>query len=1101
MDVLEDDQMIQAVLGRSDFVGGIDNEALDFSQLEHFINDDTDDNHTYFGDTLSNNESISPTRHLPSVVVGLEGATTNTGASNGTGTMTTAASHCHSSQLISKAAVAATAAATASTTTPQNASTTVVVDGTVYSHPSHNLPESPPDSGSEPPYSPQAHSPNQKVTPAGGLQELLLQSPIPVAGHRTTASLSNTIFGKSSHGPAIHIQGSDTVLVQHPAVLTPLLTHQQQQQQQQNTSTASNTLALAAAHAGLPTTNISISEEHSTNGITAVYSSLNNGSKKRKLSEDSVRVKQENELSNDDELSYQEGPGEGSMYLDSSSFQCIRFQPFQQTSWHTLCDQNLKELPMPHYRVDADKGFNFSNADDAFVCQKKNHFQITCHTQLQGEAQFVKTQDGLRKISSFHLHFYGVKVESPTQTIKVEQSQSDRSKKAFHPVLVDLHGEQVTKVTVGRLHFSETTSNNMRKKGKPNPDQRYFYLVVGLHAHCNDSNHYPIISHASERIIVRASNPGQFESDVELCWQRGMSADSIYHAGKVGINTDRPDEALVIHGNLKVTGHIVQPSDVRLKRDIQECNSKEQLRNLQQLRVVRYKYDPSFSQHCGLDMDSDIGIIAQELQSILPEAVMPAGDITLPNGTKIDNFLVVNKERILMESVGAVKELCKVTDNLENRIDELERINRRLVKLKRFDSMKSVNSTLSTMTKNSLSRKGKKANCSESNLMCYNQIIQITIIILVLIMTFCLLSMTTLYFLELRKRNQFDQPLRYSDLKTSDKRTLGGNGFHSTTMSLFLDSVDSRRNESNVKTFTKNWVSIPDRLIPDNRGLYSPDVHGLDNIPSSLGRGTTCSIPADFSHKCQMICCEQDNNIRNSNSYHYGSDRYQIGRNEMTSATNTIEEGREREHLSLRRQSLVKQPESWMKSHRKLSSSIGRNKRDTDEWLENSYPNSENLPEPGQFELAVSIVGSNFSCTLGAEFCDSGDMDYSTCMNLSPYNFSYVIPISRYISDSIFIVRFNFPNSGRIQSVMSCPGVVRPVKCMCSRSHSLSYSVEQTHLDSEGQFTINIIQSHALSLRYRVPLMETMDLCSLSEDNLGVTFVEYNIFLFRDCDD
>lgn len=41
---------------------------------------------------------------------------------------------------------------------------------------------------------------------------------------------------------------------------------------------------------------------------------------------------------------------------------------------------------------------------------------------------------------------------------------------------VELVNSQVTKVTVGRLHFSETTSNNMRKKGKPNPEQRYFQV-------------------------------------------------------------------------------------------------------------------------------------------------------------------------------------------------------------------------------------------------------------------------------------------------------------------------------------------------------------------------------------------------------------------------------------------------------------------------------------------------------------------------------------------------------------------------------------------------------------------------------------------------
>jgi hypothetical protein len=38
--------MFHFIAGRGDFVGGIDNEALDFSQLEDFINDENDASNT-----------------------------------------------------------------------------------------------------------------------------------------------------------------------------------------------------------------------------------------------------------------------------------------------------------------------------------------------------------------------------------------------------------------------------------------------------------------------------------------------------------------------------------------------------------------------------------------------------------------------------------------------------------------------------------------------------------------------------------------------------------------------------------------------------------------------------------------------------------------------------------------------------------------------------------------------------------------------------------------------------------------------------------------------------------------------------------------------
>uniref|UniRef100_A0A8C1GMV8 Myelin regulatory factor n=1 Tax=Cyprinus carpio TaxID=7962 RepID=A0A8C1GMV8_CYPCA len=589
------------------------------------------------------------------------------------------------------------------------------------------LPESPPDSSSEP-YSPQqANDPHmlRTMTPENMCH---MTSPPPLPTHPHYPSMHRDMYLKPEPmisqypiGPGSGGGGD----MQQSQMLHQLLQHPQ-------------------GPDGIPV-HPAKKRKHSDSPNSTLNSQILTGI-----------IKQEPGLMQDAENSY----------LDPN-YQCIKWQPHQQNKWTSLYDSSGKELPMPTYRVDADKGFNFSLADDAFVCQKKNHFQVTVYIGMPGDPKYVKTSEGLQPIECFYLKLNGVKLEAMNQSINVEQSQSDRSKRPFKPVLVTLPPEQVTKVTVGRLHFSETTANNMRKKGKPNPDQRYFMLVVALQAQCH-SQSFTVAAQVSERIIVRASNPGQFESDSEVLWQRGQMPDSVYHHGRIGINTDRPDEALVVHGNVKVMGSLVHPSDIRAKENVKEVDTTDNLRRISQMRLVHYQYKPEFAATVGIDATSETGVIAQEVQQILPEAVKEGGDVVCANGETIPNLLVVNKERIFMENVGAVKELCKLTDNLETRIDELERWNRKLAKLRRLDSMKS---SVSGGTVSYFSRTGsgplKKKTRSIPEQGCLShRFMQGTILALVIIMAFSVISMSILYVLNLQHHGSISDVEGYVRVRT-----------------------------------------------------------------------------------------------------------------------------------------------------------------------------------------------------------------------------------------------------------------------------------------------------------------------------------------------
>lgn len=509
----------------------------------------------------------------------------------------------------------------------------------------------------------------------------------------------------------------------------------------------------------------------------------------------------------------------------------LKWQPYQSVPWHSLLNNQYEKLPSIGYRVVTDKGFMFSPADEAFVCQKKNHFQITTHIQVRGSPKFVKTQMGLKPIEMFYLKAFGVKVEATNQIIAIEQSQADRSKKIFNPVKIDLLADQVTKVTLGRLHFSETTANNMRKKGKPNPDQRYFMLVVGLYA-ANQDQFYLLSARISERIIVRASNPGQFENDSDALWQRGQVPESVVCHGRVGINTDAPDEALVVCGNMKVMGTIMHPSDSRAKQNIQEVDTNEQLRRIAQMRIVEYDYKPEFASAMGINTSHQTGMIAQDVREILPRAVREVGDVTCENGETLENFLMVDKDQIFMENVGAVKQLCKLTNNLEERIEELEIWNRKLARLKRLNSWKSSASEASSISKFSrtvsmssprraIPKKTNKVYFSGKKQSCPNWVFQTLVITLIAVMTFCALTIVSLYILSLK-----DQDRRAPNLLPSNI----------TSAPALPHTASSPSTPNTSLATTQSSFQVPEitfcEILPCQE-MYCCPIWGMRRVPSS----------------------------------------------------------------------------------------------------------------------------------------------------------------------------------------------------------------------------------------------------------------------------
>jgi hypothetical protein len=151
--------------------------------------------------------------------------------------------------------------------------------------------------------------------------------------------------------------------------------------------------------------------------------------------------------------------------------------------------------------------------------------------------------------------------------------------------------------------------------------------------------------------------------------------------GSVKINGNLTVTGLGTAASLKSTSGLIQISDARLK-DI-NGDYKYGLDKINKLKVKKYKFKKNNPLNIS-SKEEHIGVIAQDLQKVMPEAVIKDSE---------DGYLLVSRNHIDWAMVNAVKELSKENDDLkikntqvEEKISNLEERMERVKKIKHIET-------------------------------------------------------------------------------------------------------------------------------------------------------------------------------------------------------------------------------------------------------------------------------------------------------------------------------------------------------------------------------------------------------------------------------
>jgi hypothetical protein len=184
------------------------------------------------------------------------------------------------------------------------------------------------------------------------------------------------------------------------------------------------------------------------------------------------------------------------------------------------------------------------------------------------------------------------------------------------------------------------------------------FLLIG-----NSSNTFTAatLTGTANRITVTNGS-----GSITLSGPQDIATSSNVQFGSFGVGTAASGTAGEIRATNQITSYY---SDERLKEDIQEISGA--LDKVMQLRGVTYQPN-EIAESLGYKKQNEVGVIAQDVEKVLPEAVKPAPfDIMLFENTEIsrsgENYKTVQYEKLVPLLIEAIKELNKEVQQLKEK--------------------------------------------------------------------------------------------------------------------------------------------------------------------------------------------------------------------------------------------------------------------------------------------------------------------------------------------------------------------------------------------------------------------------------------------------